>query len=73
MLKRDACLPGHVYVLEWSWRRVYLDTNARPDGILAVDPTALLCARPGCERCGAVRTVLASLTSATPAEVVLEK
>ncbi len=30
------------------------------------DPTALLCARPGCERCGAVRTVLASLTPPVP-------
>lgn len=27
------------------------------------DPAALLCARPGCERCGAVRTLLATLAS----------
>ncbi len=31
------------------------------------DSTALMCARPGCERCGAVRTVLASLAPAVAA------
>ena len=30
------------------------------------DPTALLCSRPGCERCGAVRTTLASFSTALP-------
>ena len=28
------------------------------------DPAALLCSRPGCERCGAVRTMLTSFSSA---------
>jgi aminoglycoside 3-N-acetyltransferase len=31
------------------------------------DPTALLCSREGCARCGAVRTVLAELAQAVPA------
>ena len=39
---------------------------ATVETLIRRDPTALLCARPGCERCGAVRTVLASLTSAAP-------
>ena len=32
------------------------------EALIRRDPTALLCSRPGCERCGAVRTVLASLS-----------
>jgi aminoglycoside 3-N-acetyltransferase len=36
------------------------------EALIRRDPTALLCARPGCERCGAVRTVLATLASPMP-------
>ena len=36
------------------------------EALMRRDPTALLCARPGCERCGAVRTMLASFPSAMP-------
>ena len=40
---------------------------ATVETLIRRDPTALLCARPGCERCGAVRTVLASMASSLPA------
>jgi aminoglycoside 3-N-acetyltransferase len=36
------------------------------EALIRRDPTALLCSRPACERCGAVRTVLASLSPALP-------
>ena len=37
---------------------------ATVEALIRRDPTALLCNRPGCERCGAVRTVLTHLSSA---------
>ena len=37
------------------------------EGLIRRDPAALLCARPTCERCGAVRAVLASFSPPVPA------
>jgi aminoglycoside 3-N-acetyltransferase len=36
------------------------------EGLIRRDPTALLCSRPGCERCGAVRTLLTDLSPVIP-------
>jgi hypothetical protein len=34
------------------------------EALIRRDPTALLCGRRGCERCGAVRTIQAALAPA---------
>jgi len=36
------------------------------EALIRRDPRALLCTRPGCERCGAVRTTLSTLSTALP-------